>query len=103
MAFGLERLGGDLGGGGSYLDDFDPELARGTAPVTGFLEMISRPGWALRSAMVGDLEAAGKHVAQFAMDLPAGWIDKRLSISNMIFGDGDITDPHEKLEFSDVL
>ena len=53
--------------------------------------------------MAGDFEAAGKHAAQFAMDLPAGWIDKRLSLSNALFDTGDITDEDEKYEFSDLL
>ena len=86
-----------------------PAPYRGTAPVSGFLELISRPGWALRSALSGDFAAAGKHVLQMAADLPFGWIDKEWSLMNLTPdewrypGVADITSEEEKYEFTDML
>ena len=56
-----------------------PSVYRGTAPVSGFLDLISRPGWALRSLAAGDVAAAGKHIAMIANDIPFGWIDRKFS------------------------
>jgi len=93
--------------------DQAPSLYRGTAPVSGFLDLISRPGWALRSLMAGDVAAAGKHIAMLANDLaplPFGWIDRKFSFMGLIAPDDwrypgsyDITTQKEKYEFTDVL
>ena len=87
-----------------------PSSYKGTAPVSGFLELISRPGWALRSALGGDWAAAGKHLVQMAADIPfGGWVDKKLSLMNLAPdewkypGSYDITTEKEKYEFTDML
>jgi len=65
-------------------NDKVPSLYRGTAPISGFLDLISRPGWALRSAMASDWTAAGKHIAMIANDIPFGWIDRKFSFMGVI-------------------
>jgi len=117
---GLAALGASSRGGrSSYVDALDaisasyedkPTPYRGTAPVTGFLELISRPGWAARAALSGDLQAAGKHIVQMAADIPfGGWIDKELSLTRLLpdewkyAGSYDITSEGEKYEASDML
>ena len=90
--------------------DKAPSLYRGTAPISGFLDLISRPGWALRYLMAGDVAAAGKHIAMLANDLPFGWIDRKFSALGLFAPDDwlyagsyDLTNQKEKYEFTDVL
>jgi hypothetical protein len=68
------------------------------------LRFLGRPGFALRALLAGDPLAAGKNLGQMALDLPTGgFIDRRLSLANLIDEDGDLTERKDQLEFTDLL
>lgn len=65
---------------------------------------LGRPGYALRSLLRGDVVDAGENLAQMAMDLPTGgFLNRNLSLANLVSETGDITDKSERPEFSDLI
>lgn len=53
-------------------------------PIGTFFDWISRPGWAVRSLLTGDVGGAALNSAQFALDLPTGgFLNRSLSLANL--------------------
>jgi hypothetical protein len=72
--------------------------------LSNVLRLLSRPGFAARSLLSGEIGDAAENVAQMFMDLPTGgFLDKRLSLANLFDDDGDITDKKERPEFTDLV
>lgn len=74
--------------------------------------LISRPGWALRSALSGDIEGAARNVGQLVLDLPTGgFLDRRLnmaSLANVLLPKAyelpeELTTRQQRPEFTDLL
>ena len=67
-------------------------------------EFLSRPLWAITSALTGDFEGAARNVGQFALDIPTGgFFDRRLSLGNIFSETGEITKRSQEQEVSEVL
>ena len=102
-------------GGGSALRGILQEEDPGT--IEQFFRFLSRPGFAFRSLISGDLEGAGRNVAQFANEIPlGGMVSPKLTVTNAIdtfmelIGLGekidlprDLTTQAQRPEFSDVV
>jgi hypothetical protein len=67
-------------------------------------DFLSRPGYAIRSALRGRLDDMVENSAQFFLDLPTGgWLNKEWSLANLFSPTGDITDKDERPEFTDLV
>lgn len=65
---------------------------------------LSRPGFAVRSLLAGDVPAAGKNLAQMALDFPTGgFLNRSLSLGRLVSDTGDITSARERYSTEDVL
>lgn len=65
---------------------------------------LSRPGNAIRALVAGDLPAAGKNLGQMALDFPTGgFLNKNLSLGNLVSDTGDITTPRERYNTESML
>ncbi len=72
--------------------------------LSNILRFLGRPGYAFRSLLSGRLDDAAENLAQMLMDLPTGgFIDRRLSLANIVSDGGDITDDKERPEFTDLI
>lgn len=81
------------------------EREQDTPVLSSALRFVGRPGNALRALLAGDPAAAGKNLAQLALDLPTGgFLDRRLSLANLVPGveGGDLTTSGERYTFDDL-
>lgn len=93
-------------------------LAKTVAPeadnsaLANFARFWSRPGFAVRSLMVGDVTGAVGNLAQMALDFPTGgFLDRRLSLNNLsdfllpeaLELPDDLGGPKAQREFTHVL
>lgn len=75
------------------------------ATLSNVLRFLGRPAFAARSLLRGDLEGAGRNVAQFFLDLPGGFLNRNWSLAHLVPGNetGDLTTWQQRPEFEDLL
>jgi len=106
VTIGRPLGGAGLGGGGNLSRALSEEES--DSVLQSVLRFLGRPGFVVRSLLMGEPGDALENVAQTAMDLPTfGFLNRDLSLANLLpesldSGTGDITTRKERPEASDV-